>query len=73
MFYKKAVLKYFLQNSKENICAGVSFSVGAGAASDFIKKETPVEVFSCEFCEIFKNALFTEDLRFSEISICRCP
>ena len=22
------------------------------------KKETPLQVFSCEFCEIFKNSLF---------------
>ena len=22
----------------------------------FIKKETPTQVFSCEFCEIFKNS-----------------
>ena len=29
-------------------------------ACNFIKKETLVEVFSCEFCEIFKNTFFTE-------------
>ena len=28
-----------------------------------IKKETLVQVFSCEFCEIFKNTFFTEHLR----------
>ena len=28
----------------------------------FIKK-TPVQVFSCEFCEIFKNTYFVENLR----------
>ena len=27
------------------------------------KKETLAQVFSCEFCEIFKNTLFTEHLR----------
>ena len=26
----------------------------------FIKKETLVQVLSCEFCEIFKNTFFTE-------------
>ena len=25
---------------------------------NFIKKETPTKVFSCEFCEIIKNILF---------------
>ena len=29
-------------------------------ACNFIKKETPVQVFSCEFCEIFKNTYFVE-------------
>ena len=27
-------------------------------ACNFIKKETPAQVFSCEFCEIFKNTFF---------------
>ena len=27
---------------------------------DFIKKEALAQVFSCEFCEIFKNTFFTE-------------
>ena len=29
------------------------------------KKETLAEVFSCEFCEIFKNTFFTEYVRKS--------
>ena len=28
------------------------------ARVNFVKKETPAEVFSCEFCEIFKNTYF---------------
>ena len=32
-------------------------------ACNFIKKETLAQVFSCEFCEIFKNTFFTEQLR----------
>ena len=28
----------------------------------FIKKETLAKVFSCEFCEIYKNNFFTEHL-----------
>ena len=31
-------------------------------ACNFIKKETLTQVFSCEFCEISKNTLFTENL-----------
>ena len=29
-----------------------------GAARNFIKKETLAQVFSCEFCNIFKNTFF---------------
>ena len=31
-------------------------------ACNFIKKETLAQVFSCEFCEIFKNTFSTEHL-----------
>ena len=31
---------------------------------NFIKKETQRKVFSCEFCEIFKNTFFIEHLRW---------
>ena len=31
---------------------------------NFIKKETLAQVFSCEFCEIFKNTFFIEHLRW---------
>ena len=30
---------------------------------NFIKIQTPTQVFSCAFCEIFKNAFFTDHLR----------
>ena len=46
--------KVFLEISEiwqENTCA-----------SNFIKKETLKQVFSCEFCEISKNNFFTEYL-----------
>ena len=42
------------QNSQEKTCARVSFLM------KFIKKETLAQVFSYEFCEIFKNTFFTE-------------
>ena len=32
-------------------------------AYNFIKKETPAQVFSCEICKIFKNTYFKEHLR----------
>ena len=46
------------QNSQENTCARGSFLIKLQACCNFIKKETLVKVFSCEFCEIFKNTFF---------------
>ena len=31
-------------------------------ASNFIKKEAPTQVFSCEYCEIFRTAFFIAHL-----------
>ena len=47
-----------------NTCARVSFLIKLLAkACNFIKKETLAQVFSCEFCEIFKNTFFTDYLQ----------
>ena len=53
-FTTKAVLLLWkiLQNSQENL----------QQVYNFIKKETPVKVFSCEFCEIFQNSFFVKHL-----------
>ena len=60
---KKLHLK-ILQNSQKNTCARVSFfHKVAGGACIFIKNETLAQVFSCKFCEIFKNTSFTKHLR----------
>ena len=32
-------------------------------ARNFIKKETPAQVISCEYCEVFKNTYFEEHLQ----------
>ena len=49
-----SVKKVFLEISQN--------SADLRQAYNFIKKETLAKVFSCEFCEISKNACFTEDL-----------
>ena len=54
---KKVFLK-ISQNSQENTCARVCFL----SYCNFIKKETLGQMFSCEFCEFFKNIVFTEHL-----------
>ena len=33
---------------------------------NFIRKETPTQLFFCEYCEIFKSTYFEESLRISE-------
>ena len=50
---KKVFLK-LSQNSQENACARVSFS---------IKLHAEAQVLSYEFCEIFKNICFIEHLQ----------
>ena len=52
---KKVFLK-ISQNSQENTCARDSVLI------NFIKKETLVQVFSCEFCEIFKTPFFLQNI-----------
>ena len=57
-FCEKGFLK-FSQNLQENTCARVSFLIKLQAeACNFIKEETLAQVFSYEFCQIFKNTFF---------------
>ena len=52
------------KNSQENTCAKVFFKINfQSSVCNFIRKETKVQVFSCEFCKISKNTFFTEPLR----------
>ena len=57
VFCKKCVLRNFAKfTKKKTICARVFFSIKLQAkANNFIKKETLTQMFSCEFCKIFKN------------------
>ena len=60
LVYKKDVLKTFVKFTGKHLCRSLLFNKDA---SNFIKKETPTLVFSCEFYENFKNPFFTEHLR----------
>ena len=58
-----SVKKLFLkisQNSQENTCVRASFfnKVASLRPATLLKKETLEHVFSCKFCEIFKNTIF---------------
>ena len=45
-----------LQNPRESTCVGVSFN--GLKTCNFIKIDTPAQVFSCEFCGISKSTFF---------------
>ena len=51
------------QNSRQNTFARASFLIKLQTYCNFIKKETLSQVFSCEFCEVFKNTFLAEQLR----------
>ena len=59
---KKGVLE-ISQNLQEKTCTRVIFlnEVAACRPATLLKKRL-TQVFSCEFCEIFKNTFFTEYL-----------
>ena len=54
MFFKISVLKNFAIFTGKHLCWDL-FSM---KACNFIQKETPTQVFSCEYCEILKNNFF---------------
>ena len=59
---KKGVLRNFAKLTGKHLCQSLFFNKVAGAACNFIKKETLSQVFSCEFCDISKNTSLTEHL-----------
>ena len=58
---KKGVLRNFAKFTGKHQGQSL-FLIKWPQACNFIKKETLAQVFSCEFCEIFKNTFFTEHL-----------
>ena len=60
MFFKKDNLKNFINFIGKHMCGNL-FSAIIGL--QFLEKETPTQLFSSEFCEMFKNTLFTEHFR----------
>ena len=49
----KAVLKNFAIFTGKHLCCSLFL----------LKLQTPTQVFSCEYCEIFKNTYFEEHLQ----------
>ena len=61
MFYKKSVLEHFAKITRKHLFQSF-FNVAGLRSETLFKRETPAQVFSCEFCEIFKKIAFTEHL-----------
>ena len=61
---KKGVLRNFTKFTGKHLCQSLFFNKKDFIKNlkDFIKKETLLQVFSCEFCKISKNTSFTEHL-----------
>ena len=59
MFCKKGVLKNFAKFTGKHLCQSFFFNkVVSLRPVTLLKKVTLAQVFSCEFCEIFKNIFF---------------
>ena len=50
----------------KHVCWSLSFN--NVVACNFILKESPTQVFSCEFCKIFKYTFFNEHIRWLLLS-----
>ena len=66
VFCKKGVLRNFAKFTGKHLCQGLFFNKYPDACN-FIKKKTLVQVSSCEFCEISKNAFI-----HTEADVQRC-
>ena len=59
-----------LQNSQEKTCAWVPFLIKLQVeACNFNKEETLAQVFSCEFCKVFKNTFSNRTLAIAASNI----
>ena len=60
--FLKDILKNFTEFTGTHLRQSLLFNKVVGRARNFIKRKTLAQVFSCEFCQIFKNTFFTEQL-----------
>ena len=63
VFFKKGIHKNFAKSTGKHQCRIVFFNKITASASNLIKKESPAQVFSYEFCEIVRNSFFIKHLR----------
>ena len=61
--YKKSGLKNFAKFTGKHLCQRLFLIKLQGSDLQLYLKKALAQVFSCEFCEIFKNIFYTEHLR----------
>ena len=60
---RKVFLKIWQKFTGNHLCQSLFLIKLQADACNFIKNKTLAQVFSCEFCQIFKNTYFVEHLR----------
>ena len=55
---KKGVLRNFVKLTGKYLCQRLFFNKVADLGPAILFKKRPWQLFSCEFCEIFKNTFF---------------
>ena len=63
MLFKIGAVKYFAIFTWKHVLK-TSFLIKLQASGNFIKRETPTHVFSCEYFEIFRKSSFIESHRW---------
>ena len=58
VFCKNGVLKNFAKFTGKNLYGSLFFDKVVACKSATLTKEDPINLFSCEFCEVFKEHLF---------------
>ena len=81
VFCKKGVLRNFGKYTEKHLWQSLFNDIVTGPraqASNFIRKETLAQVFSCEFCNVFyktppmvASVSFNEKIKFLLISFCQ--
>ena len=64
VFCKKVVLKNLGKFTGKHLYRNLVFHKAAGQTYKVIKKRTPTQALSCEFCQIFNNIFFIQHLRW---------
>ena len=62
-------LKFRNIHSEISVLESLLNKVAELQACNVIKKTTPTQVFSCEYCEVFKNSFFIEHLRWLVLQV----